>query len=91
MKHLHHNALTNSLCITKLDVTYRKAIAHNSLCIISCRLVYLDPITVSTNHMCRIIISLSLRRIIFNSMHSLLAAGHMGEYRTLYRLKLRFF
>ena len=64
---------------------------HNLLCIISYILVYFDPITVSTNRMCRIIVPLSLRRIIFNSVHALLATDYMGEYKTLYRLKLRFF
>ena len=81
----------NRLCIIKLVVTYRKDIARNLLCIISCRLVYLEPITVSTNHICRIIIPLSLRCIILNAMYTLHAAGHMREYKTLYRLKIRFF
>ena len=91
MDHLHHNTPMNRLYITKLSVTYRKTIAHDLLCIISCRLVYLEPTTVSTNHVCRIIVPLSLRRIIFNSMHTSPAAGDMREYKTLHRLKLRFF
>ena len=91
MDHLQQNAFINRLCITKLAVTYRKVIAHNLLCIISYRLVHLESITVSTNHVCRIIIPLSLRCVVFNSIHASPAAGHMGEYKTLYRLKLRIF
>ena len=91
MEHLHHNALMNRLCIKKLDVTYRKTIVHNLLCIFNYRLVYLEPITVSTNYICRIITLLSLRIIIFNAMYTLPATDHIREYKTLYRLKLRFF
>ena len=54
----------NRLCIIKLDVTYRKAIAQNFPCIINYKLIYLEHITDSTNHICRIIVPLSLRRII---------------------------
>ena len=70
MEHLRHNAHMNRLCITKLAVTYRKTTTHNLLRIINYRLVYLEPVTISTNHICRIIVPLSLRRIIFNSMHA---------------------
>ena len=91
MEYLHHNASKNSLCIIKLDDTYRKTIAQNLLCINNYRLFYLDPITVSTNHICCIIVSLSLRRIIFNSMHTSPTTCYIRKYKTLYRLKLRFF
>ena len=91
MEHLCHNAPMNRLCITKLAVTYRKAIAHNLIYIINCRLVYLEPVTVSTYHIFRIIVSLSLRHLIFNTMHASASAGHMEKYKTLYRLKLQFF
>ena len=63
----------------KLVITYRKGIVYNSFCIISYRLVYLEPITVSTNHICSIIVPLALRRIIFISMHASSAASHMGN------------
>ena len=77
MVHIHHNAPMHRLYITKLVVTYRKSRAHNLLCIICCRLVYLEPIVVSTNNMCRIIVHLSFRRITFNSMHASPAAGYI--------------
>ena len=70
MKHIRHNVPMNRLCITKLAITYRKAIAYNLFCIINCRVVYLEPVTVSTNHICRIIVPLSLRHIIFNAIHA---------------------
>ena len=40
--------------------------------------------------MCRIVVPTSLRRIIFNLMHATPVTGHIGEYKTLYHVKLRF-
>ena len=61
------------------------------LCIINDRLVYIEPVSVASNHLCRIVVPLSLRRVIFDALYASPAAGHMGEYKTLYRIKLRFF
>ena len=88
--HLHHYVPMAKLDIAQLAVTYRRAIAQNLFCIINDRLVYLKPVDVSSNHLCRIVVPLSLRRLIFDVMHSSPAAGHIGEYKTLYRIKLRF-
>ena len=52
------------LDIAKLAVPYLKAITQNLLCIIHDRLVYLEPVTVSSNYLCRIFVPLSLRRVI---------------------------
>ena len=64
MEYLLHNAPMNRLFITKIAVTYRKAIVRNLISIISCRFAYLEPVTVSTNHICRIIVPFSLRCIV---------------------------
>ena len=79
------------LDIAQLTVTYRRTISQNLLCIINDKLVYLEPVNVSSNHLCRIVVPLSLRRVTFDAMHTSPAAGHMGEYKTLYCIKLRFF
>lgn len=91
MEHLSHNAPLNKLIISKLAVSYRKAITQNLLCVFNGRLIYLNPGTISTNHICRIIVSLTLRCVAFNLMHASPVVGHMREYKTLYLLKLRFF
>ena len=69
----------HKLCINKLAVAYRHAIANNLLCIVNDRLVYIEPVTVSTNHICRIIVLLSFRRIIFITLHTSPATGHVWE------------
>ena len=78
------------LDIAPLAVTYRRAIAQNLLCIINDILVYLEPVALSSNYLCRIVVPLSLRCVIFDAMHSSPATCHMGEYKNLYRIKLRF-
>ena len=56
--------------------------------IFSYRLIYLEPITVFINHICRIIVPLSLRLIIFNSIHASPTSGQVagggGRYKILY-------
>ena len=81
----------NKLCITKLYVTRRKAIALNLFCIINNRVVYFEPVTVTTNHILCFGVHFSHRCVIFDFMHASSIPGHMGESKTLYRLKLRFF
>ena len=67
------------LDIAKLDVTYCKAIAQNLLCIINDKLVYLEPVTVSSDRLCRIAVLLSLRRVIFVAIYASSTADYMGE------------
>ena len=82
MKYLSHNAPLNKLIIAKLVVTYRKAIVKNLLCILNGRLIYIEPVTIFINHICHIIIPLSLRRVDFNLIHASPITGHMGKYKT---------
>ena len=77
--------------ILHLQAVYRTAIARNLLGILEGRLVYCAKVATVTNHICRIVVSISLRRVIFNLMHATPISGNMREYKTLYRIKLRFF
>ena len=89
-QYLHRQAHLAKPDVAPLDVTYRRATAQNLLCIINNRLVYLESISISSNHLCRIFVPLFLRRVIFDAMHTSPIVCHMGEYKTLYRIKLRF-
>ena len=55
------------------------------------RLVFFEQVATTANQICRIVVPISLRRTIFSLLHASPAAGHMGEYKTLYRIRLRFF
>ena len=74
--------------ILHLPAAYRTAIARNLLGILEGRLVYYEQVATVTNHICRIVVPISLCCIIFNLIHATHIAGHMGEYKTLYRIKL---
>ena len=91
MDHLRHNIPIHKICIDELAITYCNAIFNIFIFILNDRVVYLEPVTVSTNHICRIIIPSSYRRIMFIAMHTSPATSHVGEYKMLYRVKLRLF
>ena len=91
MEHFHYNTPMSKFYITKLAVTNRKAIAQDFIFVINDIIIYLEPVTISTNHICCNIVPLSLRHITFNYIHVLFANGHTGEYKTLYRFKLHLF
>ena len=74
MKHLFHNTPFNKFIVAKLIVTYRRAIALNG------RLIYLEPVTLSTKYICRILDSFSLLRLVVNMIHNSPVTGRMGEY-----------
>ena len=76
--------------ILHLLVAYRSVIARNPLGILEGRLVYYEPITTIINHICHIVVPTSLRRIIFNLMYAAPVAGNMGEYKTIYHIRLIF-
>ena len=77
--------------ILQLPAAYRSAISRNLLGLPEGGLVQYGPVPTVSNQMCRIVVPLSLHRTIFTLMHATPVAGHMGEYKTLYRIKLRFF
>ena len=85
------NAPLEGTIILHLPAAYRTAITHNLIGLLEGRLVYYEPVPAVTNHICRIIVPLSLRCTIFTLMHVIPVSERMGEYKILYRIKLNFF
>ena len=52
---------------------------------------FFEKVPTTANQICRIVVHISLRRIIFSLLHAFPAVGHMREYKTVYRIRLRFF
>ena len=77
--------------ILQLPASYCTAITHNLIGLLEGRLVYYEPVPTVTNHICRIIVPLSLRCTIFTLMYVTPVSERMGEYKILYRIKLKFF
>ena len=90
-EHLRHRTPFSKLNIEWLAVTYRKSLAHNLLCFINYRLIYLVHVTLSFNHICCIVVPISFWRVILDNIHASPALDHMDEYKKSYRIKLCFF
>ena len=78
--HFYHKVRMNQLTIVKLTIVYHKVIAQNLLYLFNDKLFYLESINVSTNFICRIIVTLFISLVIFNLVYASPAASHMGEY-----------
>ena len=61
------------------------------ICKLHDKLVLYTPIFKNVKYIGLIIVPLSLRRIIFSHYHAGPSGGHMGEYKTLFRIRTRFY
>ena len=91
MQHLMYHHPFNKITLSSLPVQYRCTVANNSLGIVENCFIFYELVPTTVKNLFRIIVPVSLRHTIFSLSHSYLAAGHMGEHKTLYRIKLRFF
>ena len=91
INHFSINASLDQFTIFKLPAAYHTVLSRNQLVILEGRLVYYKQISFTNKHICRIAVYFSLRRNIFNIIPATIVAGHMSEYKTLYRICLRFF
>ena len=77
--------------MNKLNVAYKHGVVNKLFQILEGKLVYYEKILISTSCILRIVVPPSLRRDIFYAFHTSPATENMGEYKTLYRLKVRSF
>ena len=70
---------------------YRQHLKKNMIQIMGDELVLFKPINMASKYITLIITPISLRRSIFGHYHAGPTGGHMGKYKTLFRLRLRFF
>lgn len=89
--HLSISSPLDQMTILRIRTGYRTTIARNRVGFLGGRLVYYDHISFANKYICRIALSSSLRHTIFNLMNATPVTGHMGEYKILYRISLRYF
>ena len=89
--HLPINASLDQSTIRRILAAYRTAISRNQIELLSGRLVYYEQISFANKRIYRIVVPLSLCRNFFILMHASHVTGHMDKYKTLYRIRLRFF
>ena len=81
----------SATALQKLNVSYKYGIVHNLFQMLDDKLVYYKKTLTLSSCILRIVVPSSLRRDLFSAYHVSPAGGHMGEYKTLYRLKVRLF
>jgi hypothetical protein len=77
--------------ILSLHSAYRDYVRQDRLSLVDRKLVVFQPVQNNTEMIMLIIVPASLRRDIFSAYHATPATGHMGIYKTLHRIRLRFF
>jgi hypothetical protein len=88
--------LSSSSPFTKVDISalspaYRDYVRQDRLSLLDGKLVVFQPVQNNKEMLMLIIVPLSLRRDIFSAYHASPSTGHMGIYKTLHRIRLRFF
>jgi hypothetical protein len=88
--------LSSSSPFSKLDLSalnsaYRDYIRQDRLSLLDGKLVVFQPVQNNKELLMLIIVPLSLCRDIFSAYHASPSTGHMGIYKTLHRIRLRFF
>jgi hypothetical protein len=74
-----------------LHSAYCDYIRQERIAIVDQRLVVLQPVQNNTEQLMLIAVPQSLCRGVFSAYHATPIAGHMGVYKTLHRIRLRFF
>ena len=91
LDHLSVNTPFGQTIIVNLLAACRATIARNQIAFLGGRLVYYKAISFANKHIYCITVPSSLRHKHSNLMHATPVAGHMGEYKTLYHIRLWFF
>ena len=86
MQHLLYHQSFEKATLSSLPAQFRSAIANNNLGIGESRLVFYETVITTANKINRIVVLVSFRYTIFSLLHASPTTGHMGAYKTLYRI-----
>ena len=86
-----HKPLWSNDMLQKVLVEYRSHLKEHLISMLHDKLVYYKAIFKHVKYIGLIIVPLSLRRVIFSHYHAGPSGGHMGEYKTLFRIRMRFY
>ena len=88
---LNNKTIMSQTTIKDINSSYHEHLLANRIQLQNKRLTLTKHIPTTSKSIQLIIVPLSLRRLIFDHYHGGPTGGHMGEYKTLYRLRMRFF
>jgi hypothetical protein len=76
--------------LNQVSSTYRPFLRDSHMSLMAGKLVALQPVSNRSQVLALIVIPVSLCRHVFSAYHASPVAGHMKEFKTLHRLRLRF-
>ena len=77
--------------IESVGMGYRQNLKKGLIGLVGNKLMLFKSLVMNTKYVGLIIVPISLRRTLFDHFHASPCGGHMGVYKTLYRLRMRFF
>ena len=77
--------------LSTINSEYRTPLTNGSIQLIHNKLILLKPIFKDVKYVGLIIVPEDLRRVIFSHYHAGPSGGRMGEFKTLFRIRMRFF
>ena len=87
----HKSISIPAAVIQNVHTSYRNHIKKGHIVLLGEKLLLFKPINMDTKFISLILVPLSICRKLFDHYYAGPSGGHMGEYKTLYRLRLRFF
>ena len=76
--------------LQEIQAEYHQHLKTDFVRMLHDKLIVYKPIFKDVKHIGLIIVPSSLRRIIFSHYHAGPSGGHMGEYKNLFRIRMRF-
>jgi hypothetical protein len=91
LQHLQSELSFSLTDLSQVHSTYCDYIRQEHIAIVDQRIVVFQPVQNNTERLMLIVVLQSLRREVFSAYHTAPIAGHMGVYKTLHPIRLRFF
>ena len=88
---LQKSPIWDTATLSKIDPEYHSFLKKNQIKLVHDTLVLMKPIFRNIRYIGLIIVPIKLCRIIFSHFHAGPSGGHMGEYKTFFRIRMRFF
>lgn len=80
MEHLLYHQPFEKVTLSLLLVQYYSAITNNALDTVEGCVVFYETIPTTVNKICRIVVTVFLRRTLFSLLHASPSVGHMGVF-----------
>ena len=77
--------------LRSLSAVYRHPLREKRVKLLNSRIVIMNPIGSANRFLTLIVVPKEIRRIIFHACHTTPMGAHMGRYKTLLLIRLRFF